>query len=83
MVRLVMGLLKPKHAIPGGDIAGQVEAVGRNVEQFQPGDEIIGDLGGSGFGAFAQYVSAPENALTLKPVNMTYEEAAAVPARAC
>jgi len=79
MVRLVNGLLKPKHAIPGGDIAGQVEAVGSNVKQFQPGDEIFGDLGASGFGTFAEYVSAPEDALALKPVNMTYEEAAAVP----
>ena len=41
------GLLKPKHTIPGGDIAGRVEAVGRNVKQFQPGDEIFGDLGAS------------------------------------
>ena len=73
------GLLKPKHTIPGGDIAGQVEAVGRNVKQFQPGDEIFGDIGACGHGAFAEYVSVPENALALKPVNMTYEEAAAVP----
>jgi NADPH:quinone reductase-like Zn-dependent oxidoreductase len=73
------GLLKPKHTIPGGDIAGQVETVGRNVKQFQPGDEIFGDLGASGFGAYAEYVSAPENVLALKPVNLSYEEAAAVP----
>ena len=73
------GLLKPKYTIPGGDIAGQVEAVGRNVKQFQPGDEIFGDIGDSGRGAFAEYVSVPENALALKPVNITYEEAAAVP----
>jgi NADPH:quinone reductase-like Zn-dependent oxidoreductase len=73
------GLLKPKHTIPGGDIAGQVEAVGRNVKQFQPGDEIFGDIGGIGHGAFAEYVSVPENVLALKPVNLTYEEAAAFP----
>jgi len=79
IARLASGLLKPKHAIPGGDIAGQVEAVGRNVKQFQPGDEIFGDIGASGFGAFAEYVSAPENVLAHKPVNLTYEEAAAVP----
>ena len=79
IVRLSSGLLKPKYTIPGGDIAGEVEAVGRNVKQFQPGDEIFGDLGASGFGAYAEYVSAPENTITLKPVNITFEEAAAVP----
>jgi NADPH:quinone reductase-like Zn-dependent oxidoreductase len=79
-VRLMgVGLLKPKNTIPGGDIAGQVEAVGRDVEQFQPGDEVFGDLGGIGHGAFAEYVSVPENVLALKPSNLTYEEAAAVP----
>jgi len=80
LVRLMgMGLLKPKNTIVGTDIAGQVEAVGRNVKQFQSGDEVFGDIGACGFGAFAEYVSVPENALTLKPVNMTFEEAAAVP----
>jgi NADPH:quinone reductase-like Zn-dependent oxidoreductase len=80
LVRLMgMGLLKPKNTILGTDIAGQVEAVGRDVKQFQPGDEVFGDIGACGFGAFAEYVSVPENALTLKPVNMSYEEAAAVP----
>ena len=79
VARFSSGLLKPKHKIPGGDIAGQVEAVGSKVKQFQPGDEVFGDLGASGFGAFAEYVSAPENALALKPVNLTYEEAAAFP----
>ncbi len=79
-VRLAgFGLLKPKHMIPGGDIAGQVEAVGVNVKQFQPGDEIFGDIGECGLGAFAEYVSVSENALTMKPVNISYEEAAAVP----
>jgi NADPH:quinone reductase-like Zn-dependent oxidoreductase len=79
VARLSSGLLKPKYTIPGGDIAGQVEAVGRNVRQFQPGDEVFGDIGHCGFGAYAEYVSVPENALALKPVNTTYEEAAAVP----
>jgi NADPH:quinone reductase-like Zn-dependent oxidoreductase len=72
------GPLKPKHKIPGGDVAGQIEALGRDVKQFQPGDEVFGDLGESGFGAFAEYVCAPENALTLKPASTTFEEAAAV-----
>jgi len=79
IARLSSGLLKPKHTIPGGDMAGQVEAVGRNVAQFKPGDEVFGDIGESGFGAYAEYVSVPENVLALKPVNMTFEEAAAVP----
>jgi len=80
MVRLMgVGLLKPKNTKLGTDIAGQVEAVGRNVTQFQPGDEVFADLGSCGFGAYAEYVSVPENVLALKPVNITYEEAAAVP----
>jgi NADPH:quinone reductase-like Zn-dependent oxidoreductase len=73
------GLLKPRHKILGSDIAGRIEAVGRNVKQFQPGDEVFGDLSACGFGAFAEYVCVPENALRLKPANMTFEEAAAVP----
>jgi NADPH:quinone reductase-like Zn-dependent oxidoreductase len=73
------GPLKPSHKILGSDIAGRIEAVGRNVRQFQPGDEIWGDLSLLGFGAFAEYVCVPENALRLKPARMTFEEAAAVP----
>ena len=73
------GLLKPRHKILGSDIAGRIEAVGRNVTQFQPGDEVFGDLSECGFGAFAEYVCVPENALRLKPASMTFEEAAAVP----
>jgi len=84
VVRLLyQGLLKPKNAILGSDIAGRVEAVGRNVKQFQPGDEIWGDLSYPlGFGTFAEYVCVPENALRLKPASMTFEEAAAVPTAA-
>ena len=69
----------PRYKILGADIAGQVEAVGRNVKQFQPGDEVFGDLCQSGFGGFAEYVCARENALALKPASMTFEEVAAVP----
>jgi NADPH:quinone reductase-like Zn-dependent oxidoreductase len=79
VARLWSGLLKPKHTIPGDDIAGQVEAVGRNVKQFQPGDEVFGDISGCGRGGFAEYVCVPENALALKPASTTFEEAAAVP----
>ena len=70
------GLLKPKHKILGADIAGQVEAVGRNVKQFQPGDEVFGE---GSYGGFAEYVCADENRFVLKPADLTFEEAAAVP----
>lgn len=79
LVRLEMGLLKPKNKILGADMAGRVEAVGKNVTQFQPGDEIFGDLARSGFGSLAEYVAVPEDVLALKPVNLTFEEAAAYP----
>ncbi|MBX9975123.1 NAD(P)-dependent alcohol dehydrogenase [Cytobacillus firmus] len=79
LARFAYGLLKPKHTIPGGDIAGQVEAVGKEVTQFQPGDNVFGDLSGCGWGGFAEYVSVPEKALALKPANISFEEAAAVP----
>ncbi len=77
--RLLFGLLKPKIKILGADIAGRVEAVGRNVKQFQPGDEVFGDLCECGWGGFAEYVCARENALALKSASMTFEEVAAVP----
>src|SRR6266567_2964923 len=73
------GLLKPKHTILGSDIAGRVEAVGRNVKQFQSGDEVFGNTATSGFGGFAEYVVIPEHALVLKPTALSFEEAAAVP----
>jgi NADPH:quinone reductase-like Zn-dependent oxidoreductase len=80
LVRLMGGgLLKPKNPRPGEDVAGRVEAVGRNVQQFKPGDEVFGDLCECGCGAFAEYVCARENALVLKPSNLTFEQAAAVP----
>jgi NADPH:quinone reductase-like Zn-dependent oxidoreductase len=70
------GLLKPKHKILGADIAGQVEAVGGNVKQFQPGDEVFGE---GGYGGFAEYVCVDENRFVLKPAHLAFEEAAAVP----
>jgi NADPH:quinone reductase-like Zn-dependent oxidoreductase len=80
MMRLMgFGLLKPKNTILGSDIAGRVEAVGRNVKQFQSGDEVFGNTAKYGFGGFAEYVAVPENALVLKPTNISLEEAAAVP----
>lgn len=79
LARFAFGLLKPKYSIPGGDIAGRVEAVGKDVTQFQPEDEVFGDLSGSGWGGFAEYVAVPEKALALKPANLSFEEAAAIP----
>src|SRR5437660_1366546 len=80
LMRLMgFGLLKPKNTILGSDIAGRVEAVGRNVKQFQSGDEVFGNTAEYGFGGFAEYVSVPENTLVLKPTNISFEEAAAVP----
>jgi NADPH:quinone reductase-like Zn-dependent oxidoreductase len=73
---LIGGFRKPKNPILGSDIAGRVEAVGKNVTQFQPGDEVFG---GVGKGGFAEYVSIPERKLLLKPANVSFEAAAAVP----
>lgn len=79
LARLWIGFLKPKFMIPGNDIAGRIEAIGGNVTRFQPGDDVFGDIFSRGFGAFAEYVSVPENLLALKPTNLTFEETAAVP----
>ena len=78
--RLLFGLRRPKkkRQILGSDVAGRVEAVGRNVRQFRPGDEVFGDLSGA-WGGFAEYVCAPEKALALKAPGMTFEQAAAIP----
>jgi NADPH:quinone reductase-like Zn-dependent oxidoreductase len=82
LVRFMSGLLKPKYKILGAAVAGRVEAVGRTVTQFQPGDEVFGDLSACGFGAFAEYVCASENALVLKPAHSSFEEAATIPVSA-
>ena len=81
-IRLGDGILKPKHKILGIDIAGRVEAVGKNVKQFQIGDEVFGDNSDTGMGTLAEYVSAPENVVAPKPGNLSFAEAAAVPAAA-
>jgi NADPH:quinone reductase-like Zn-dependent oxidoreductase len=77
-----VGLFKPKNTILGADIAGRVEAVGSKIKQFQPGDAVFGDVFGLGSGSFAEYVSVPESALALKPSNVSFEQAAAVPVAA-
>jgi NADPH:quinone reductase-like Zn-dependent oxidoreductase len=79
MVRFTLGLRAPKFKTPGKDVAGEVEAVGANVKEFKVGDAVFGDLSECGWGAFAEYVSAPENAIVHKPANRSFEEAAAVP----
>ena len=75
MVRIMTGLRKPKETRIGHDVAGQVEAVGRNVTQFKPGDAVFGTCKG----AFAEYVCASESAVVVKPDNVTFEQAASVP----
>ncbi len=75
IMRLMTGLRKPKRTRPGADIAGEVEAVGRKVTRFKPGDSVFGATRG----AFAEYVCAPESSLALKPANLTFEQAAAIP----
>jgi NADPH:quinone reductase-like Zn-dependent oxidoreductase len=92
LVRLLFGLRKPKDTRLGVDVAGQVEAVGRHITQFKPGDEVFGvcisDRQASAVrvwipqGAFAEYACAPESALVVKPDNVTFEQAAAAPVAA-
>jgi NADPH:quinone reductase-like Zn-dependent oxidoreductase len=82
-LRLVAGLRTPKFKIIGTDVAGHVEAVGRSVTQFRPGDEVFGELSRCGFGAYADFAAAPEKALALKPANLSFEEAAAIPTAGC
>jgi len=80
-IRLVPGgFLRPKNKILGADVAGRVEAIGGNVRQFKPGDEVFGYLpSATGRGTFAEYVCSNEITITLKPANLTFEQAAAVP----
>jgi NADPH:quinone reductase-like Zn-dependent oxidoreductase len=81
MARIMAGgLLKPGHQVLGSDFAGRVEAVGRDIREFGPGDEVFGSLGSGG--AFAEYVCAGEDDLQHKPANITFEEAAAAGAAA-
>jgi NADPH:quinone reductase-like Zn-dependent oxidoreductase len=78
--RMIFGLFKPrKPTIIGCDISGVVDKVGKNVKKLKKGDEVYGDLSDSGFGGFAEYAVAPEDALALKSKKMTFEEAAATP----
>jgi NADPH:quinone reductase-like Zn-dependent oxidoreductase len=77
--RAINGFTRPKKInILGSDIAGQVEAIGKNIKKFQVGDHVYGDLSGR-WGGLAEYVCAAETALAIKPASMTFEEAAAIP----
>ncbi len=78
IMRIMMGLRKPKITRPGVDVAGPVEAIGRKVTQFKPGDEVFGSCRG----AFAEYACTSESALVIKPDNVTFEQAASVPVAA-
>lgn len=80
-IRFAFGLRKPKIEVLGSDFAGRVEAVGKDVTQFKPGDEVFGMKGFAG-GAFAEYVCAREEELAPKPANVSFESAAAVPVAA-
>lgn len=73
-----MGMI-PARKIFGADISGVVEAVGADAKLFRPGDEVVGDLAGCGFGGFAEYAAAPEKLLVPKPAGLSFEEAAAMP----
>ena len=77
--RLMFGLRKPKQNILGGELSGEIAAVGKDVRQFKPGNLVFGNAGEK-FGAYAEYVCLPENAdLVMKPANLTFEEAASIP----
>ena len=79
LARLEAGLLKPKNTRLGSDVAGRVEEVGKNVTQFKVGDDVFGCLSLSAMGSFAEYVCGDEDTWALKPANISFEQAAAVP----
>jgi NADPH:quinone reductase-like Zn-dependent oxidoreductase len=80
--RLMTGLRKPKHPVPGTDLAGQVEAAGKRVTRFKPGDEVFGDVTMPALrngGTYAEYAAVKEDALVAKPGNVTFEQAGSIP----
>jgi NADPH:quinone reductase-like Zn-dependent oxidoreductase len=79
IARLSFGLRRPRDKVPGGDVAGTVEAVGENVRTLHPGDEVFGSPFGDGLGAFAEWASISAARVAPKPANLTFDRAAAVP----
>ena len=79
LARFMVGLRRPRYNVLGCDLAGEVQAVGPGVTRFKMGDAVMGEMGSSGWGAFAEQVCAPEDVLALKPPNLRFDEAAAAP----
>ena len=77
--RLLFGLFKPKHPIPGMELSGVIEGIGSKVAQLKVGDAVYGDISNYGFGTFAEYLSINEKAVMRKPDAFSFEEAAAIP----
>ncbi len=79
LYRLMFGILKPKHKIPGMELSGFVEEIGSKVRGLKVGDAVFGDISGYGFGTFAEYICIDENAVIKKPDFLSFEEAASIP----
>ncbi len=77
--RLIFGLFRPKHIIPGIELAGTVEALGPNTSKFEVGDKVYGDISAIGWGTFASYCSVPETTMTKMTDKMSFQQAAAIP----
>ena len=77
------GMFRPKHKVMGTDFSGVVETVGKRITMYQPGDEVFGDLSGSGFGEFGEYVCVTADVISRKPENLSFEEAATLPLSGC